>query len=75
MRNRYAAALFGVVYEVRLGVVRSLVADNFNCVLVGADCAVGTQPEEHGAEHAGIVKLEFGIVVYRIVRDIIDNSD
>src|SRR6185369_696039 len=64
-----------VVHEVGLGVVAGLLADDLDGVLVGADCAVGTEPEEHGFVDA------FHRVLIRVVdfqaaaRDILFDAD
>lgn len=75
VRNREAAALLGVVHEVRLGVVGGSVADDFNGVFVRADRAVRAEPEEHRAHHAVFVENERFVVVNRVARDIVVDAD
>ena len=72
VRNGYAAALLGVVNKVSLRVIGRLVPDDFDGVLVRANCAVGTKAKEYGALYASVVKLERFVVGNGIVGDVVD---
>ena len=47
VRGGHRTGLLGVINEVGLGVVAGFLADDLDRVLVGADCTVGTETEEH----------------------------
>jgi len=75
MRDRHGTRFLRVVDEVALHVEVGLVADDLDRVLVGADRTVRTEPEENGADHVVLLDVEFGVVLERAMRDVVDDAD
>ena len=63
MRNGHCARLLGVVNEVTLGVIFSILADDLDGVLVRADRAIRPQTIEHGTDYTFGFDAEIGIKV------------
>ena len=74
MRHGAGARLLGVVDEVALGEVGSVLADDLDAVLVGADRAVGSQAVEQGAHRAGRLDGEAGINLQAGEGDVVDDA-
>ena len=75
VRDGHRARLLRVVDEVALGVVRRLLADDLDRVLVGADRAVRAQAEEHAPRHVVRLDVQVAVVRQRRVRDVVDDAD
>ena len=75
MRDRHGPRFLRVVDEVALHVEVRLFADDLDRILVGADRAVRTQPEEDRAYDVVRLDVEFGVVLQRAMRDIVDDPD
>ena len=69
------AGLLGVVFEVALGPVVGVQANDFDGVLVGTDGTIGTQTEEHAVHGAAFRQQEVRIVGDGLEGDIIFNTD
>ena len=76
MRNRHAARLLGIVLEVGLHVLVSVVADDLDGVLVRADRAVAAQAPElalDGPRRRGVRAV--GVLRQRKVGHVVDDAD
>ncbi len=73
--HRDRAGLLRVEHEVALGVVRRILADDLDRVLVGADRAVGAKAEEHGPHHVIGLGRERIVVDQTGVGDIVVDAD
>ncbi len=61
MRDGLRAGFMGVVDEIALGVEAGILGDDFDAVFIGADRAIGAEPEEDGAGDFGGFDGEIGI--------------
>ncbi len=73
--DRARARLLGIVDEVALGVEGRVVADDLDRVLVGADGAIGAEPEEHGARGGLWLDVEGGVMGQAGAADIVADAD
>ena len=75
VRGGHRARFLRIVYEVPLGKVIGILADDLDRVLVGADGAVGAQAVKHAAHGLGIFGRELRIVIDRGMRHIVHDAD
>ena len=70
-----AEALFRVVFEVGLRILRGVVVDDGHCVVVRADGAVTAEAPELAAHDAALAKVERALLRQGQVRDVVHDAD
>ena len=75
VRNGNAAGFFGIVGEIALSVHIGVIADNFNCALVGANGAVAAEAPELAALGAFAGNVNFVAGCQRSIGNVINNAD
>ncbi len=74
VRHGHSPCFFRIVNEVALCIVRRVVADNADAVVIGADGTIGTETEEHGTNGIVGFDIELRVVGDTGVGHIVDDT-
>src|SRR5438552_18633282 len=75
MRYSHCARLFRVINKIALRVIWSLFADDFDRVLVSADCAICAKSPEECAYLSVWFDIEVRITIQAVESDVVRNAD